>query len=121
MKEINAYRIVEIDGNKIKPLFHGVRGKRVFPYNEWIKADKKLVSDGSHKTKKNYLSGFHFLLSKEETERFLGTRFKNKEKRIVVPCRVRKNIRKKYSGTCYLADEIYFDDQDALRELRGYL
>ena len=112
MKELHAYRIVEIDGERIRPLFHGINGKREFTFDTWIRADKKHVSDGSQRSRKTYLSGFHVLLSKEDAEKFFNRRFKIKENRRVVPCRVRGDIRPKYSGTCYLADEIYFDKDE---------
>ena len=110
-----VYRIVEIKGDKIMSLFHGTGGSRTFLWDIWICANNKLVSDGS--SGYSYMSGFHFLWSKEEAERFFNRRFKNKENRRVVPCYVRNNIRIKnpnINPSCYLADEIMFKKDEIL-------
>ena len=99
-----GYKIVEYKDGQIKALFHGTQGSRTFPINQWIKADQKFVTDGSHG--KEYLSGFHFLKSKQEAEEFFSKKFKIKKNRRVVACEVRGNIRLKPTGTCWLADEI---------------
>jgi hypothetical protein len=104
-----VYRIVEIKDGKVKPLFHGISGRREFPLDRWVKADKKIVRDGSNEFR--YLSGFHFLPTKEEAEHFFNTMFRIKENRFIIPCYVRGNIRlkreNKKSRNAWLADEIY--------------
>lgn len=113
LKTYRAYRIVEISDGKVKSLFHGTNGSRTLPIGEWIKADKKIVFDGSHGTQ--YRSGFHFLWDLEEAQAFFDKRFKIKENRYVVACWVRGNIRiknKKAKPPCWLADEILFLESD---------
>lgn len=108
-----AYRIVEISDGKVKSLFHGTSGSRTLPVGEWIKADKKMVHDGSHGIP--YRSGFHFLWGLAEAQDFFEKRFRDKENRYVVACWVRGNIRiknKKANPPCWLADEILFFESD---------
>ena len=67
---IKAYKIVETDdkGN-LKTLFHGVDGTRIISTDKWIKADEKMVKDGTSKTE--YLSGWHILLEKSHAMDYL--------------------------------------------------
>jgi hypothetical protein len=77
------YKIVEFDKktNKLKALFHGIQGSRIFePGVEYI-ADKKIVDDGGTK----YLSGFHVLPTLAECEKYL-LRFKRVINKKIVAC-----------------------------------
>ena len=115
MKEMIGYRIVEIKNGKVLSLFHATNGSRVLPFNVWIRANHKQVRDGSSSF--TYKSGFHFFPDKESAEEFFDRRFRIKQNRKVVPCRVRGNIRIKNNNvipTCLLADEIMFIDKEVL-------
>ena len=59
------YKIVDNDrhGN-FKMLFHGIRGSRIMPVDEWIKSEQKLVRDGSVGTQ--YTSGWHIMMNLDE-------------------------------------------------------
>ena len=67
---MHYYKIVDVVDGNIKTLFHGLNGSRTVPDKTWLKADKKLVRDGTSKTW--YLSGWHVLKTKEECEEYLG-------------------------------------------------
>lgn len=81
-----VYKIVEVKNGDYYSLFHGTKGSRKLPINQWIEADQKYVRDGSGET--FYNSGFHVLLTKGGAEKFFETKFKKKENRIVVACEV---------------------------------
>lgn len=53
-------------------LFHGINGSKTLPLDTWINAVVKDVSDGGP----IYRSGFHVLLSMEETLKYIA-RFKH--------------------------------------------
>lgn len=110
---MRGYRIVEIKNGKILSLFHGTNGSRALPMDTWIRADQKVVSDGS--SGYSYLSGFHFLPNEADAIRFFDARFRNKRNRVVVPCWVRGNIRiknKRIKPPCWLAEEIRFNSNE---------
>lgn len=103
------YKIVEKDGKDYKFLFHGVDRDRKIP-EKWIKAEKKLVIDGSGGTE--YISGFHVLRTKEQAKEYLQNFEKTKNK-VIIPCEV-KNVRKKEHSRSevYLANEILIKPQN---------
>lgn len=91
--EIDAWKIIERDHlGRDKTLFHGVAGSRVLARGEWIKADEKMVKDGTSKTE--YLSGWHVLLNKEEAEDYLKVFTTRVNQLKIVPVKV-KEIRPK--------------------------
>jgi len=113
-----GYRIVEIKNNKVMSLFHGTNGSRQIPLNMWHKANIKDVSDGSKG--KNYKSGWHFLLTLDETINFFTRMFRVKDNRYIVQCHVRKNIRQKTNSTkgkCLLADEIMITNEQVSKAI----
>ena len=79
-----AYKIVELDDNKIKTLFHGVNGSRTVSCNKWIEADCKQGRDGSGE--RWYLTGWHTLPTKEDAEKYM-TMASQDQIPIVLPCR----------------------------------
>ena len=112
-----AYRIVEIKDGKVKPLFHGIRGRREFPLDTWVKADMKMVKDGSSTF--TYLSGFHVLRTKQEAEKFFSTMFRIKKDRYIIPCYVLGGFRRKHPkgkkglrAVSWLVDYIYINSHD---------
>lgn len=101
----NWYKIVEYsEDGKIKSLFHGTKGSRLLTKEKWMKADKKLVKDGSGKTE--YISGFQIVNSFEECLEYLQL-FKNKANKAIVTCLAKKIRPKSHSRhSVFLADEI---------------
>jgi len=105
---MNWYKIVEKHNNQLKTLFHGVNRSRKLETGKWLKAEIKLVKDGTSKTK--YLSGWHIAPSYEECQKYLQF-FKNKENKMIIECDA-KNIRPKSHsrGKIFLAEYIYIKD-----------
>jgi hypothetical protein len=100
------YKIVEADKDRknVKSLFHGTNGTRLLTKERWMKAEKKLVSDGSGKTK--YISGFQIVPSFDECIEYLRL-FKNIESKAIVTCLAKKVRPKEHSRhSVFLADEI---------------
>lgn len=102
---VTWYKIVDIEKGNVKTLFHGVDGSRTLPYNKWLNAEKKMVSDGKST---EYLSGFHVIPSHEESVEYL-VKFKNTEKKAIIPVFVDGEIRKKEHSpsNVWLADKIF--------------
>jgi len=78
-----GYRICERKNEKLHTLFHGVDGSRQLEMNTWITAKIKPVSDGSRKTSKEYISGFHSIIDLNECIKFLG-RFRKPRDLVIV-------------------------------------
>lgn len=96
---------MEVKKGKIFSLFHGTQGSRNLPTGVWLKADKKIVRDGSCATW--YESGFHVLKSIEATKIFLDKMFRHKENRRVIQCEATGLRKKTHSkGDVYLADRM---------------
>jgi hypothetical protein len=82
----SAYKIFDLHKDKTgkhipKTLFHGVRGCRSLPVNEWVYAELKLVTDGS--SQNQYLSGFHAYPNLDAVRKWLKGA-KNLKNRVVV-------------------------------------
>jgi hypothetical protein len=58
-KTHKMWRIVEKHEKGLKTLFHGVNGSRILPQGKWLKAEKKLASEGSGR---KYISAFPFII-----------------------------------------------------------
>ncbi len=103
---IEAYRIVEEKNGEYFTLFHGTNRSRKLPRGIWIKADKKLVKDGSRGT--YYRSGFHVLTSREGAEEFLIKMFRVHTNRKVIKILAKGLKPKSHSRhQVFLAEEIY--------------
>lgn len=98
------YKIVERQNGNIKTLFHGLNGSRIIPENKWLKAEKKLVRDGTSKT--YYISGWHILPTYEECVEYLKF-FKNLDTKDIIKCKAKDIRPKSHSrGNVFLADHI---------------
>lgn len=114
----DGYRIVEIKRGRVMSLFHGTQRVRSIPIGIWHRCDKKIVRDGGGSNW--YESGWHYLKTYAEAEEFFHKMFRVKEDRYIIHCKVRGNLRLKWSGTCWLADEILIDEHDVEEALDGY-
>lgn len=90
---MKAYRICERKNGKLYTLFHKIGDTREMPIGVWKDADIKLVRDGSRKTAKEYLSGFHCLEDINECRDFVR-KFRKQRDLVLVECEV-EGIRKK--------------------------
>ena len=107
MTEQTAYRIIEVKRNTPHTLFHGISGQRAIPTGTWVKADKKLVRDG---TGPWYMSGFNILLDQDDCLEYVQ-RFKAPRELRVVEIKVRGELREKRHSrsNVLLADEMWLD------------
>jgi hypothetical protein len=100
-----GYRIVEIDNEKFKTLFHGINGSRLLPKNQWIKAVRRIASEGVNG--KKYISGFHVLEKLDDCLNY-GKKFKKKSNRRIISLTFKNYRKKRHSPSpVLLADEIY--------------
>lgn len=97
------FKIVDIENDKIKTLFHGLNGSKTLPVDTWLTATKKMVSDGKGTV---YLSGFHIMQSLDEAKSYLKA-FKNIKHKNVIQVYA-KNVWKKEHSTSnvWLAEHI---------------
>jgi hypothetical protein len=100
------FKIVDIDSKgRIKTLFHGNNKSRLLKLNEWLKAEIKLVRDGTSKT--SYMSGWHIAPSLEECINYLKC-FTHVENKAIVECEAKKIRPKSHSRhDIYLAELIH--------------
>jgi hypothetical protein len=104
---MKAFKIMDLEGGKLKTLFHGNHGSRTLPQWTWIKAQvrENAVDGGSGP---EYRSGFHVMSTLAEAKAYLK-RFKNMATKVIVSCEVAGNIWKKpqspAEGLC-LCDEM---------------
>lgn len=100
------YRIVDVDGDNFKSLFHSVmNGRRLMPKNQWIKAIKRIGWEGANGTK--YRTGFHVLETLEECQAY-AKKFKIKDRRRIISLHCKGLHPKKHSASSVLlADAIY--------------
>lgn len=111
---IQAYKIVERHGDAIKTLFHGHNKSKTIPYDTWLEANEKLVSDGKGA---KYISGWHVLLEEEKANAYLS-RFKTrKDKLAVIPVSV-CGIRPKHKSRSkvYLAKYMKLDKSEIVQD-----
>ena len=104
---MKAYRICELKNDNLLTLFHSLNKTRILPINAWIEADIKIVSDGSKKTSKKYMSGFHVLLNENECRNFVK-KFRVPRELVMVECEVNDDLRKKEHSpyNVYLANKM---------------
>lgn len=101
------YKIVDLDGNKIKTLFHGLNGSRVIQRRVWIPSECKLVRDGTSKTW--YESGWHVFMELEATKFYLE-KFKNMAPKAIIIGRARGLRPKEHSPSpVLLADQLFVE------------
>ena len=75
--------------------------------NRWLRADKKVVSDGSINRDTRYLSGWHLFKDYQECKMYLD-RFKNKNELTIIKVKACGLSKKEHSkSNIWLADEIF--------------
>jgi len=92
---MRAFKIVEADEAGIRTLFHGLNGSRTIEKGVWLKADKKMVKDGTSKT--TYLSGWHVLPTYEDCAEYMTRFTKRLDLLKIVECEVRDTRPKEHS------------------------
>lgn len=112
------YRILENKDKLPHTLFHGVKGSRRLPLNEFINAEIKEGRDGSGQ-KKLYKTGFHVVKTKQQAEDFFMKMFRIKKNRVVCRVEVGKLWRKEHSRhEVYLSDTMKIHKKDWNNALR---
>lgn len=81
------FRICERKNDKLYSLFHSVNKTRHMPINTWLFAKIKPVYDGSRKTAKEYISGFHVFDDKNICKSFIKM-FRKQRELVMVECEV---------------------------------
>jgi len=105
------YKICRKDSKgNYKTLFHGIKKSKIMKVNEWLQAEVKYVTDGSPKTSKTYLSGWHVIKGKDNALKYMN-RFKDKSNLVIVPCEVRDEWKKEHSRS-----EVYLSEWMKLKE-----
>lgn len=104
-----VYKIVRRNKNILKTLYHGFHRSRVLPKNVWIKAEKKIVRDGSRKNSREYLSGIHCFKDIDTAVMYL-LRFKNIDNLKIYKCYAKGLRQKPTNENVYLADELMIVD-----------
>lgn len=99
------FKIVKQENGQLKTVHFALNKSRKIPWDKWIKAEKKIITDGGGGTK--YISGIHVLATKEDAENYMRHFRKDRELLKIVPCyamgvRIKKHSREKV----YLANRI---------------
>lgn len=98
------YKLIDIRDGEPCTLFHGIDGSRTMPTDEWVKAVKKPVSDGSSST--TYTSGLHVLETRQQALDYLE-KFKYTSQKGIATCYCRGLRPKEHSrDNVWLADEM---------------
>lgn len=100
------WKIVALDDNQYKTIYHGNEGSRTLPRGVWLRADEKEVHDGSNGTP--YISGWHVIPTREEAEKYFE-KFKAKSQLLtIIPVFAYNIVPKRHSrAPVYLARWIY--------------
>lgn len=107
-REKRFYKIVEYKDGVIKSIFHGTQGTRIVPLFTWMKADIKMVHDGSRGTP--YKSGWHVFETFAEAEKYLEL-FTHKEHKAIVRCRCNNLWRKEHArAKVWLAENMFMEN-----------
>lgn len=103
---LKYYRICERKNGKLYTLFHKVYTSRYMPMNEWLDARVGEVRDGSKKTAKSYISGFHVFWDPDECESFIKM-FRKQRDLVMVECEIGRKWPKEHSrSNVLLTDRI---------------
>lgn len=103
-----VYKIVVRYENNIYTIFHGIEGRKRLPYDKWLRAEHKMVRDGSGG--KEYLSGIHCFKSFDTALTYMG-KFRNRDDLDVIECAAIDLKQKPTNPDVWLADAIYIPSQ----------
>ncbi len=87
METVKAYKIVEVEDDKIKTLFHGVDRSRVMESGVWIEADVKTGRDGSGD--RWYETGWHTLPTLEDAKEYMSRFTKRTDRLGIAECEIK--------------------------------
>lgn len=105
---VKGYKIVDVDEEGYKWLFHGVNGTRRIPFNTWITAHRKWAGEGGHK----YWTGFHMFTSKESADKYFNKFTDKKKKRIIINVMGKRlSIKESSHGNVFLAETLFVPEQ----------
>lgn len=94
------FKIVLSENDEYKTLFHGTR---VLEKGKWLKANKRLVRDGTGG--RLYLSGFHVFREEKIAKEYLK-KFRTDKTRVIIKVKARGLRQKPTNDSVFLADEI---------------
>lgn len=107
-----AYKIFEVDNNKIKNLFKGINYSREIKPDKWHEAELKWGRDGSNST--YYLTGIHCLPSKKQAIEYLNN-FRVPKKRVIAEVYIIGNRRKPTNENVILAEKLFLPQKEFKR------
>lgn len=117
-RSMTAYRICDDKNGQPMTLFHGIRGSRRIPLDQWVEADVKIVHDGDRG--RPYRSGFHVLKEKGTAKRVFVDTFKKLKGRAIVKVQVAMTWPKKHSKHgVTLARHMKISSNDWAKRSRG--
>lgn len=98
-----CWKIVDKKDDDYFFLFHGLNKSKKIPFDKWITAERKMVSDG---VGTKYESGFHVMLTLSEAATYV-LRFRNMENKAIILVSI-MGLRKKEHSTSniYLANKM---------------
>ena len=99
-----VYKIVLVERDELRTLFHGINRSRILPVNKWIKAEKRYGRDGSGQN--FYLTGIHCFKDEEVAIEYLN-KFRIEKNRVIIECEGRGLRQKPSNKDVFLADEIF--------------
>ncbi len=102
MKKV--YKVFECKDGQPHFMFYGINGLRAVPLNKKLKAERKIVRDGSGK--RWYKSGFHVYCSLDILKKFVKTLKVNRDMRFIVEVRAKNPRRKHERSKAHLSQEI---------------
>ena len=108
-KMTEVYKIVMKDNGKYKTLYHGINGKKTLPFDIRIKAEKKMVKDGSGG--REYLSGIHCFKDCSTASKYVGIFRLFNTDRTIIKCLAKGLRQKPTNKNVWLADEIFIPSQ----------
>lgn len=83
MQGINTVTGFKIFDKGPRTLYHGVKGSRRLPTQQWIEAEVKDGDDNGPV----YRTGFHFFTDRAAAEEYLHRRFRRPAEKVILPIR----------------------------------
>lgn len=99
-----VYKVFECKNSLPHFMFYGINGSKMVPLNKKLKAERKLVRDGSGK--RWYKSGFHVYCSLDILKKFVKTLKINRNTRFIVEVLAINPKKKHEKSKAHLSQEI---------------